>query len=207
MDGSGNGYLRSVCDSVHLNPVRAKLLSEEQRLRGYRWSSYGEYLNRPRQRPGWLRVGRLFGKMGIPRDSAAGRARFERQMEQRRREELGEEWKAIGRGGCLGEEAFREELLAQMSSRVGEHHYGSERRESAEEKAERIVREELGKAGWGTEELTRRAKGDAVKVAVAARLRRETTMTLKWISERLQMGTWTHLNKRLYEQRRQEDRQ
>jgi hypothetical protein len=27
-------------------------------------------------------------------------------------------------------------------------------------------------------------------------------MTLKWIAERLQMGAWTHLNKRLYEQRK-----
>jgi len=27
-------------------------------------------------------------------------------------------------------------------------------------------------------------------------------MTLKWISERLQTGAWTHLNKRLYEKRR-----
>src|SRR6267378_2590023 len=39
VDGSGNGYLRTVCDYVHLNPVRAKLLKTEQPLREYRWSS------------------------------------------------------------------------------------------------------------------------------------------------------------------------
>ena len=33
VDGSGNGYLRTVCDYVHLNPVRAKLLGSEQKLR------------------------------------------------------------------------------------------------------------------------------------------------------------------------------
>ena len=33
VDGSGNGYLRTVCDYVHLNPVRAKLLLPEQPLR------------------------------------------------------------------------------------------------------------------------------------------------------------------------------
>ncbi len=27
---------------------------------------------------------------------------------------------------------------------------------------------------------------------IAARLRRETTMTLKWIGERLRMGNWTN---------------
>jgi hypothetical protein len=36
VDGSGNGYLRTVCDYVHLNPVRAKLLkaAEPQEIRG-----------------------------------------------------------------------------------------------------------------------------------------------------------------------------
>jgi hypothetical protein len=30
VDGSGNGYLKTVCDNVHLNPVRAKVLAAEQ---------------------------------------------------------------------------------------------------------------------------------------------------------------------------------
>src|SRR6058998_1221883 len=29
VDGSGSGYLKSVCDYVHLNPVRAKLLQPD----------------------------------------------------------------------------------------------------------------------------------------------------------------------------------
>jgi len=32
VEGSGNGYLRVVCDYVHLNPVRARLLAPEDRL-------------------------------------------------------------------------------------------------------------------------------------------------------------------------------
>src|SRR2546429_638442 len=35
VDGSSKGYLRTVCDYVHLNPVRAKLLSPEQKLSEY----------------------------------------------------------------------------------------------------------------------------------------------------------------------------
>ena len=62
--------------------------------------------------------------------------------------------------------------------------------------------EELARAGWTVEDLALRPKGDPIKVATAVRLRRETTMTLKWISQRLDMGAWTHLNKRLYEQRK-----
>ena len=47
VDGSGNGYLRTVCDYVHLIPVRAKLLRPDQALREFAWSSLGEYLKAP----------------------------------------------------------------------------------------------------------------------------------------------------------------
>ena len=61
-------------------------------------------------------------------------------------------------------------------------------------KAERLVREELGKLGWKEADLAERRKGDPGKVRVARRLRQETTMTLAWIAERLQMGVWTHVS-------------
>ena len=41
--------------------------------------------------------------------------------------------------------------------------------------------------------MTLQRKGHKVEVAVAKRLRKETTMTLKWIAERLQMGSWTYV--------------
>ena len=51
VDGSSTGYLRTVCDYVHLNPVRAKLLRTNQALRDYAWSSWPDYLKPPEQRP------------------------------------------------------------------------------------------------------------------------------------------------------------
>src|SRR5687768_591654 len=84
VDGSGTGYLRTVCDYVHLNPVRARLLTPQQRLREYRWSSYGEYLKTARRRWPWVRVDRVLGEAGVPRDSSAGRKHFEAMMEERR---------------------------------------------------------------------------------------------------------------------------
>ena len=198
VDGSGNGYLKSVCDYVHLNPVRAKLLSRRQKLADYRWSSYGDYLKAPRERWPWLRVDRLFGEWGIPKDSAAGRQHFELLMETRRASEDPEERKKIERGWCYGSQAFREELLAQMNEKKGVEHYGQEIRESAEAKAERIVKDELKKYHWDEGELTRRRKGDDYKVKIAQRLRKETTMTSAWIAARLQMGTKSHLSHLLY---------
>src|SRR5476649_227671 len=175
VDGSGSGYLKTVCDYVHLNPVRAKLLRAGQSLRAYAWSSWPEYLKTPARRPVWLRVDRLLGDTGIPRDTAAGRRQFAMRMEEGRGVERGGDWKAIRRGWCLGEGTFRKELLAQMTEKMGEHHYGQERQEGETQKAERIVQTELDKAGWTEKDLERRRKGDRWKVRFAARLRTETT--------------------------------
>ena len=59
----------------------------------------------------------------------------------------------------------------------------------------------VGQGRWEVKGLRQRAKGDPIKVAIALRLRQETTMRLKWISQRLDIGAWTHLNKRLYQER------
>jgi hypothetical protein len=45
--------------------------------------------------------------------------------------------------------------------------------------------EESGGLGWSREELCARRKGDPAKMALAGRLRRETTLTVKAIPERL----------------------
>ena len=150
VDGSGNGYLRTVGDYVHLNPVRARLLQAEQRLLEYPWSSFGWYLAAPPHRPAWLRVDRLLGEHGIERDTVAGRQEFERRMEARRAEESDEEgWQGIRRGWCLGSAEFKAGLLEHLEGRLGEHHAGELKRESAESKAERIIREELKRLKWG----------------------------------------------------------
>ena len=123
-------------------------------------------------------------------------------MEERRGTEEGEEFKPIRRGWWLGEEKFREELLTQMNERMGAEHYGEERVETAEALAELIIAEELKRWRWQEADLETRPKGDSVKVALAARLRAETTMTVGWIAERLAIGTRGYLNHLLYRRRK-----
>jgi hypothetical protein len=76
-----------------------------------------------------------------------------------------------------------------MADKLGEHHAGELKRESAQTKAERIIREELKLLGWQPGELSQRPKSDPAKLAIAARLRRETTLTLPWIAARLHTAT------------------
>ncbi len=201
VEGSGNGYLRTACNYVHLNPVRAKLIESGAPMESFRWSSYPSYLKPPGQRPQWLRVDRLFGELGIPKDSPAGRAQFGVLMERRRLEEEAADYRSLRRGWCLGSEEFRKELLAAASERVGPNHYGAERLESGQQKAERIVGEELKRLGWEEAELALRRKGDKGKVRAARRLRQETAMTLAWIAHRLQMGSWTYVSNLLGSQK------
>ena len=197
--GSGKGYLRTVCDYVHLNPVRAKLLPPEVALASYPWSSYPEYLKAAARRPGWLRVDRLLGAKGIPGDTEAGRGQFASLMERRRGEESGADYEPIRRDWVLGSEAFRQELLAAVVERVGPSHYGAQRQETGLQKAERMVREEIERLGWDEDQLRAHRKGHRAKVLLARRLRQETTMSLKWIAQRLQMGSWTYVSNLLNE--------
>ena len=202
--GGEGGYLRTVCDYVHLNPARGNLLAQDQPLRSYRWSSFPLYLLPTAQRPDWLSVGRLLGEWGIPRDNPSGRQLFEQALEARRMQEQEDEFGHIRHDWCLGSPEFRQRILEEMGNGFGAHHYGQEVQESAEAKANRIVNAELLNVGWTERDLAERRKGDVHKVRIARRLRAETTMTLKWIADRLHMGTSTHLGHLLYWQRRRD---
>jgi REP element-mobilizing transposase RayT len=203
VDGSGEGYLRTVCDYAHLNPVRAKLLPPGSRLLEYPWSSFGYYLTDPKHRPRWLRVDRLLREHGIAKDTAGGREEFERRMETRRQAKADpKEWKGLRRGWCLGTESFKKNLLQRLHGKLGEHHSGALRKESQAARAEAIIAEELRRTGWKERELKQRPKNDAGKMALAARLRRETTLTISDIAQRLHMGSRKSFSSKLHQWRK-----
>ena len=147
---------------------------------------------------------RVLGESGIAKDSAAGRREFERLMERRRGEETEPKFARIRRGWCFGDEEFQKELLERVGAKAGAHHYGEELRESAEAKAERLLAAELKRLGWKAVDLAKKRKGDPEKVALAARLLEETTVTLAWLADRLYMGTRSHLTHLLYWHRRKQ---
>ena len=202
VEGMSNGYLRTVCDYTHLNPVRARLLPSESRLLEYPWSSFGFYLTDPKHRPKWLRVDRLLGEHGIEKDTASGRREFERRMESRRAgEEDGNQWKGMGRGWCMGTPEFKRALLERLHGHLGPNHSGLMQQQVSGVRAEAIIAEELRRLGWKEGDLSQRAKSDPGKVGLAARLRQETTLTIGQIAQRLQMGTRNTLSAKLQERK------
>ncbi len=68
-----------------------------------------------------------------------------------------------------------------MEPQLGKHHSGQMRQESAQ------------------------AKAEPAKLALAARLRRETTLTVRPIAQRLLRGSWRSLNSKLYLRRKAEE--
>jgi hypothetical protein len=192
VDGSGTGYLRTAAEYVHLNPIRARLIPDEEPLNSYRWSSYALYLKGGR--PAWLRVDRVLGECGIPGDTPAGRRRFGQVMEARRFEADGRQYKDLRRGWMMGREEFRRELLEQTGKWLGPNHFGRERRQTAEVGARRVIAETLRKERLTSQGLKLLSANHRIKVALARRLRRETTMDLKWIAEELGVGSWKYLS-------------
>jgi hypothetical protein len=111
--------------------------------------------------------------------------------------------RALRRGWCLGSEAFRREMLCKMEGNLGEHHCGELHLRSAQAKAERIIAQELHRRGWQEEQLANRRKNDPEKLQLAARLRRETTLSIKAIAARVHLGSSKSANAKLHRHMRQ----
>jgi REP element-mobilizing transposase RayT len=198
VEGRGNRYWPAVCDYVHLNPAVARRITKRQSLASYRWSSFPVYLDGPKHRPGWIQVDRVLRGHGIAEDTAAGRRAFEKRMEAQRaraEEDRYQEWSRLR--WCLGSEAFKREQLARLNRKSGNQHRGKLRR--PRDAGDRILAEELARLGWTKRELSQRPKGDPEKLAIGARMRRETLLTIKEIAVRVRLGTTNTANARLHQ--------
>jgi len=193
IDERSASYLVAACNYVHLNPARAGLIQEGQKLETYPWSSYPAYL-RPRIRPPWLRVDRVLGEHGLQEDTVKSRREFTRRMEQICPADLAGEHAPLRRGWKLGAEDFADWLAERLGRRGRPGERARERRETDEALAERLVGAGLREAGWKEAELKLYPKGHRVKVHLARRLRAETPMTRSWITNRLQMGSASYLS-------------
>lgn len=80
-------------------------------------------------------------------------------------------------------------MLERMAGQLGENHFGEQRQATAQAKAQRIVEQELKRRHWTQNDLKDRRKCDPSQLAIAARIRRETTMTVKDIATLVHLGT------------------
>jgi len=201
VDGQDANYLQVVSSYIHLNPARAGLIRlGRERLSRYRWSSYPWYLSR--QCPGWLKRERVLGSLRLKPGQRRG---YEAYLEGRvwelgrkaGRERLEEQWQALRRGWYVGAPTFLEKLAGRLASAGGgrrpESHSGGAREAHDAAAAERWLRQGLKALKLTPEGLADLPKGAAEKTVLAWWLRRRTTVSLRWASERLGMGHYTRV--------------
>ena len=76
-----------------------------------------------------------------------------------------------------------------MEGKLGERHSGLLHHESALAKGRRIMVEGLKRLKWEEADLKEAPKTHPEKLAMAGKLRRETTLTIREIAQRLHMGS------------------
>ncbi len=182
-------YFLEACLHALLNPARTGLLAPGQFLTASPATSAAWCMQPPAQRPVWFVVERLFAAAGLSGDSAEARRTFAELLESRRVAPEPDLWRALRRGWCFGDEAFRAELLSRLRATVPDNRRGPVPPEAQVQLGRMLVAEELARRGWSAEELARRRKTDPEKVLIARRLRRETTLSLRWIAAALHMGS------------------
>jgi len=98
----------------------------------------------------------------------------------------------------MGRETFLARLLDPLDGKLTEAHQARKRADIAEMKGESIIQSRLQEIGWSETDLQERGKCVTEKIRIAQQLRAETTLSLKRVAERLNMGTWTNVSSLLY---------
>lgn len=173
---------------LHLNPFRTGDIPDGQPLADFRWSSFPAYLAGKASRPAWLEVSPVLEQME-EEDDVNGLRVFEARTEALRPQARSDRWDVFRGGWYLGSDAFRRQLLDHLSGLRDEKSTGLVWRASAEQQAEKVIQRTLQHLGWQEADLTARTKTDREKVFIAREIRKETTLPLTWIAERLSMGS------------------
>jgi putative transposase len=195
VDPEDGRYFVGLSDYIHLNPVRAGLIGLEDKLFSYRWSSYPWYAATA-GRPPWFEPGRVLADLGWT-DTRSGRHAYAERMRGRAVEEreLKEEGIAreVRRGWCLGSASFRERMLGLLEPRGANPGSGREvdasvRHSHGEDQASKLLERGLAICGLTTADLATMRKSDRRKTAIAAVIRRRTTVPNRWIVTALHLG-------------------
>ncbi len=140
--------------------------------------------------PWWLKRGAVLGELGLS-DVSADRRRYAERMRERAREE--ENGEAQEGDWCLGGQAFRKRMLALLDRmndklRAGKEVDRTVRQSHGEERAEALLQRGLERLGLSREELAALRKNGERKIAIGRVIRDQTTLSNRWIAERVSLG-------------------
>ena len=183
-----------VCHYIHLNPVRAKLVTPTKAV-DYPWSSLPRWMDKAR--PTWLEPSVVLGEAGGLPDTKAGWKKYLDYLEflatdpSKKKELMA---KKLSRGWCVGGRDFKKEMREEAAKRGADadgKRFGG--LEPAELQAERAaVWEErlqaLAKAANIDLHSLPKQKSHETKALLAAAMKQSSSVANGWLSERLDMG-------------------
>jgi hypothetical protein len=194
----GLNYFRQVSTYIHLNPFRAKMAGEgcKQSLSDYRWSSFPAYTRSRVRTPCWLTRKKVLKTWGLPDVSPSTLKTYEQKLHRLMKFKndpdagrRGEFETQMKRGWYLGGEAFCAKLLDRLSHQEGVlDSEGPQRRDSGTIQAVRLLQKALTTLNLSEAELKTRKAVDIEKQAVVWLIKMNSTVTLQWIADRLDMG-------------------
>jgi REP element-mobilizing transposase RayT len=182
--------LGAVSHYIHLNPVRAGVVPMAH-LSRYRHGSF-PWLTQPRRRPAWLDFSIALEAAGGLADTPAGRRKYLQYLSWLAEDKPAQ--KALGfarlsHGWVHGSKAFKQALMdeqreAQRSGAVME----AEVREAREIAWEQLLQRCLRRLRRTEAAAVETRKSAPWKVAIAAHLKRVSTVKNPWLAQRLHMG-------------------
>jgi hypothetical protein len=197
-----SSYFQSVGNYIHLNPFRAGIagLGMERSLESYEWSSYPAYAGKVKEIPAWLDRDRLLNACGVT-EKTAGRLRHYRELlefqmsgSQSPMDETVA--KQLKRGWYVGGESFRGWLARELPEN-SDNLRGDQRRAHDEAEAERLLDRALTALSLSESALLGMKSNRPEKQAIAWVLKKSTTVTGVWISDRLNMGCRANISRAL----------
>jgi hypothetical protein len=185
------GALGLLCDYIHLNPVRASIVSPAA-LASYTPSSYW-FLEHPEERPKFLRADTALTAAGGLADSVAGRGSYQDFLEWQAAEGPAGKSQAyvnLSRGWALGSREFKTALVQDLA--VVAHPRALEvggAREVKQQRWSTALAAALDEMRKSPRDVFHDRKSAPWTLALAARIKRSSDVSNQWLAANLNLGT------------------
>jgi putative transposase len=194
--GEGLGPL---CHYIHLNPVRAHLCDVSD-LHRYPWTSL-RWLVQPQRRPAWYQPGPALEHAGALADEQTGRRKYCEYLAWLAEDEPArkrQRFEQMSRGWIVGGENFTKSLVQEFKELSGQGpRLAIEVQEAREAIWRDTLKELLQRVGHTEVELPTAGKSADWKVALAAQLKACTTVTNRWLSINMHMGSLHEVSRKV----------
>ncbi|MEO6874318.1 MAG: transposase [Opitutaceae bacterium] len=184
-------HLAQVVNYIHLNPVRAQIVSLEQ-LPQFRWSSYRYFMREAADRPAFLDSRGWVHASGGGTDSPAGWRAYQAHLEWLMADEGRQKAAAFDRmsqGWVYGGEDYQKNLLTKFKCMTAAEDWGGGDLVEINRLEWKNLLDQAAQAlGLDLSVAASAPKSASWKIALATWLKVRTSVSNRWLTEQLNMG-------------------